>query len=333
MPRWILVLVLALLGMPFAGCGDPTPDSTASSSPSSGDEQPVGDVLPPPPPPSGSLPPPPPPPSGSPTLGSSDISAANRLDAAYEALIPVLSQLGSVLSDVTDADSAKAKALQYLTLSRRKEKLEREIVLLKLQLGDQGNQRTQKYSSRVRVAAQKSATAQRRLFGDLQMMTIWGKALREAGKDLPPEPSLAGQDGDDSLVSEWSVLLNQASESIRQIVDLLSSVNDETTARAAAEGLSQCTDTLKHTGKRLKLVVAALSPQEKRRLPRRSSESEQEVRRTARRLDEEIVRVAASPASRVIQSEINQLLGALEEVQPRKRERLQKLIQKERNRR
>jgi hypothetical protein len=253
------------------------------------------------------------------------------LDAAFEEMIAVSYQISDVLSRVTDAASAKAAAPKYVSLSGRKNELLREMAGLKLQLGDEGDRIAQKYSSRVKVAAESATAAEARVWSNRQIVITWGKALEaamRASAPAPTPPPATGQGGADSPAQQFVALQREMVDNIRQVVDLLSSVNDEASARAAAPKLRQCASEMQRVGKRIKLAMASLSRQDLQRAFAELEGSIEENAELGSRMDDEIIRVAAGPAGGTVQAEINDLLNALESVHPGKRQRLERDIQR-----
>jgi hypothetical protein len=333
MRRWTFLLMLASAGMLLAGCGDLGPASTAPG-PSSPDDRAKFVKAPPP------SPPPPPPPGGSPSPGvegsgtripAGSAAAGGRLDAAFEELIAVLEQIPGALSGVKDRPSAEAAAPKYLKLSQRRTDLQREIARLRLELGDEDGQRTQKYGGRVKAAKEGAAAAQARLIRNPQMLAMWGKALKAAqgaSQPAPSPPPSTAQGGSDSASEQFRALQAEMVTAIRQIADLLSTVNDEASARSAAPKLRQYTSNLERSGKRLKLLMISLPPQDKKRLLMAQLDVEEDNAGLGDRMDDEIVRVAAGPAAAALGAEINGLINALDGLNRGYRRDLEKRIQR-----
>lgn len=329
MTRWLVLLLLCCAGMFLAGCDAQESVFTDPASSPPGNEGEVGTPAAPPPPP--------PPPPG---IGGSNIPApagsatvSGRLDAAFEEMIAVMNRVSDLLSSVTDEASAKAAAPKYVPLVQRREELMREIAVLRLQSGGEDGQVARKYSTRVKAAAEKVAAGDARLLRDGQMMMTWAKALRAVQQASPPVPSApAGQGGANSPAQQFVALQQEMAANIKQIVDLLSTVNDEASARDAAPKLRQCAGDIKRSAKKMKLAMVSLSPQDLQRAIAELRDSAKDTAQLSSRMEDEIVRVAAGPAAGAIGAEINELLDALDSgvAPPGTRQRLEKNIQRAR---
>ena len=260
-------------------------------------------------------------------------SATARLEAAFEEMIAVSNQISALLSDVKDRASAEAAAPKYISLSGRRNELVQEMAGLKLQLGEEGNRIAQKYSGRVKVAAESAVAAESRMLTDRQIVITWGNALEAAMKASAPAtnpPPAAGRGNADSPAQQFVALQKEMLGNIGQVVDLLGTVNNDASARAAAPKLRECAGEMRRVGNEIKLATVSLSRQDLQRAAAELQGSIDDNAQLGRRLDAEIVRVAASPAGGAIQAEINALLDVLESVHRGKRQSLERDIQRAR---
>jgi hypothetical protein len=160
--------------------------------------------------------------------------------------------MADALARVQSPADAQREAARVQPIIARQKALTDELAAMKYEIPpEQYRPVLARHQAQIQSAGQRAIRAQARVLGNMEMLTAWGRGLKAAAGTSPkPPPPVPGQDSFDEKLNTYLEVLEQVGESFDQIGAALESVQDEQSARAAAEQIRRGTPVMEERFRR-----------------------------------------------------------------------------------